>query len=69
MWVKKKLIIDHVTIFLIYLKTSTTLKESLGTSLAVQWLRPCASNAGDTVQIPSWGTRFHMLCSAAKKYF
>ena len=28
-----------------------------GTSLAVQWLRLCASNAGDMGSIPGWGTK------------
>ena len=30
---------------------------SAGTSLAVQWLRPCASNAGGVGSIPGWGTK------------
>lgn len=28
-----------------------------GTSLAVQWLRLCASNAGDSSLIPAWGLK------------
>ena len=55
MWVKEKLITDHITIFLMYLKTSTTLKECLGTSLAIQWLRPCTFNAGGTGSDPYLG--------------
>ena len=30
---------------------------TLGTSLAVQWLRPCAPNAGSTGLIPGRGTK------------
>ena len=32
-------------------------KEKMGTSLAVQWLRLCASNAGGMDSIPGWGTK------------
>ena len=32
----------------------------LGTSLAVQWLRLRARNAGGPGLIPGWGTRSHM---------
>ena len=32
-----------------------------GTSLVVQWLRPCASNAGGLGSIPGQGTYSHML--------
>lgn len=35
-------------------------KNDLRTSLAFQWLRVCASNAGGTALIPAWGS--HMLC-------
>ena len=31
--------------------------EWIGTSLAVQWLRLCASNARGTGSIPGWGTK------------
>ena len=31
-----------------------------GTSLVVQWLGYCASNAGDLSSIPGQGTRSHM---------
>ena len=34
--------------------------KSIGTSLAVQWLRFCASNAGGLGLIPIQGTRSHM---------
>ena len=34
---------------------------SAGTSLAVQWQRPCVPNAGDTGSIPGQGARYHML--------
>ena len=32
-----------------------------GTSLVVQWLRPCAPNAGGPGSIPGQGTRSHVL--------
>ena len=32
----------------------------LGTSLVVQWLRPCAPNADSPGSIPGQGTRSHM---------
>ena len=35
----------------------TYLDNSFGTSLAVQWLRLQAPNAGDTGLIPGWGTK------------
>ena len=35
----------------------TYLDSSLGTSLAVQWLRLQAPNAGDTGLNPGWGTK------------
>ena len=31
--------------------------DATGTSLAVQWLRLCTSNAGGTVSIPGQGTK------------
>jgi len=31
-------------------------KIMIGTSLAVQWLRLCASNSGGTGSVPGWGT-------------
>ena len=43
------------------------LKISLGTSLVVQWLRPCASTAGTRVRSLVRKLRSRMLCSAAKK--
>ena len=34
-----------------------------GTSLAVQWLRLCASTAGGVGSIPGWGTKIpHAVC-------
>ena len=36
-------------------------KKGEGTSLAVQWLRLHAPNAGDLGLIPGQGTRSHML--------
>ena len=42
----------------IKLKEITFVKNpSQGTSLAVQWLRPCASIAGDIGSIPGQGTK------------
>ena len=41
--------------------TETRVKNlHVGTSLAVQWLRLCASTAGGTGLIPGWGTRYRM---------
>ena len=41
-------------------------KQSLGTSLKVQWLRVCASNArGVHVQSLAGELRSHMLCGVA----
>ena len=34
---------------------------TLGTSLVVQWLRLCASNAGGPGSVSGQGTRSHML--------
>ena len=36
-------------------------KYNKRTSLVIQWLRFCASNAGIPGLIPGQGTRFHML--------
>ena len=38
-----------------------------GTSLAVQWLRLCASNAGDAGSIPLWGTKVPRASRPKKK--
>ena len=38
-----------------------------GTSLVVQWLRLCASNAGDMGSIPGQGTKIPHACRARKK--
>ena len=32
-------------------------RMGIGTSLAVQWLRLCASNEGSAGSIPGWGTK------------
>ena len=37
--------------------TNSDLDASIGTSLAVQWLRLCTSTAGGSGSIPGWGTR------------
>ena len=46
--------------------------QEIGTSLAVQWLRLCASNARGPGVIPGWGTRSHMpqlrVCMQQLKY-
>ena len=36
------------------------LKNKIGTSLVVQWVRLHAPNAGGLGSIPGWGTRYHM---------
>ena len=41
---------------------SLLLTAGWGTSLAVQWLRHCACNAGVTGSIPAWGLTSYMLC-------
>ena len=38
-----------------------------GTSLAVQWLALCASNAGGVGSIPGWGTRIPHAARGSKK--
>ena len=38
-----------------------------GTSLAVQWLRFCASNARGAVSIPGWGTKLPRATVARRK--
>ena len=40
---------------------------SLWTSLAVQWLRLCASNAGGTGSIPDWGTKIPRASKRGQK--
>ena len=42
-------------------------KEPDGTSLVVQWLRHCASNARGLGSIPGWGTKISHVCGLAKK--
>ena len=43
-----------------------TKKVILGTSLVVQWLRLCVSNAGVQVQFLVKELRSHMLCGEAR---
>ena len=38
----------------------------MGISLVIQWLRPCALNAGSPGLIPGQGTRSHMLQRSSK---
>ena len=41
----------------------------LGTSLLIQWLRLCVSNAGGVGSIPGWGTKIlHAMQGDQKKY-
>ena len=47
------------------LKNIQHLKNSLGTSLAVQWSGLCASSVGGEGSIPGWGTR---ILHAAQKH-
>ena len=42
-------------------------KVALGGSLAIQWLKLCASAAGSWVPSLVGGLRFYMLCDMAKK--
>ena len=50
-------------------KSHLCLKEHTGASLAVQWLRLCAYNAGEMGLIPGWETKIPhaMQCSQGKK--
>ena len=43
------------------LKLNTQKTKIMGTSLVVQWPRPCAPNAAGPGLIPGQGTRSHML--------
>ena len=43
------------------LKLNTQKTKIMGTSLVVQWLRPCAPNAAGPGLIPGQGSRSHML--------
>ena len=43
------------------------MSRTAGTSLAVQWLRFCASNAWGTGSIPGWGTKLPHATVAKKK--
>ena len=48
-------------------QTKNTLKKGLGrTSLVIQWLRLCTSNAVGMGLIPDQELRSHLLCSTAK---
>ena len=42
----------------------------LGTSLTIQWLRLCASNAGGVGSIPGWGAKIlHAMQGDQKKKY
>ena len=45
------------------------LKKDSQTSLAVQWLRLCASKAGDMGLIPGWGTKILYTVYSVAKFF
>ena len=47
-------------------KLATVQKGRKGTSLAIQWLRLCASNAGDTDLILGQGTKVPACCVAKR---
>ena len=52
----------------VFLLFPRALKSGPGTSLAVQWLRLYASNAGDAGSIPGWGAKIpHAAWSGQKK--
>ena len=44
-------------------------KIKIRTSLTIQWLRLCASNAEGEVSSPDWKLRSHMPHSVAKNFF
>ena len=46
----------------------TILKDTVGTSLVVQWLRLCFLNTGGLQLIPGLGARFHMPQLPTKSY-
>ena len=48
-----------------------SIRINMGTSLVVQWLRFCVSNAGVSGLIPGWGTKIThaMQCKPPKKMF
>ena len=43
-----------------YFYHNLKIKVGGGTSLVVQWPRPCIPNTGDPGSIAGWGTRSHM---------
>ena len=43
------------------------LKQSLGNSLAVQWLGRCTSTAGGPGSIPAWGTKILQAVQSNRK--
>ena len=53
----------------VHRKNIERIYTKIGTSLVVQWLRLCASNAGGTGLIPGWGTKIpHAAgCAPPKK--
>ena len=62
-------LISENVFFLINWITMSSFKNSpWGTSLVVQWLRLCASVAGNMDSIPGWGTKIpHATCLGRKK--
>ena len=61
----------EITIVSLTIKENLAESEStdMGTSLAVQWLRLCASTAGAVGLIPGWGTKIPRAaqCGPTKK--
>ena len=55
---------DHLTYTKLEILQNT---KTYGTSLAVQWLRFCASNAGGMGSIPGRGTKIPHVADTAKK--
>ena len=47
--------------------TTILRKRKKGTSLAVQWLRICASTAGGTGSVPGWGTKIPHAARCGQK--
>ena len=47
--------------------TQPKIKKTLGTSLAVQWLRLCVCTAGGAGSIPGWGTKIPHTAQCGQK--
>ena len=53
--------VQRISNFINFILKYVFIKNFLGTSLVVQWLRLCAPNAGGPGSLPSQGTRSHVL--------